>query len=133
MRTRAKFNIQEITLKPGQGNGGVVKMQAVSRGARNASWSQYTPAGSIEMHITNPSALQHFMTMLEESRRTGKYPELYVDFTPAEDGYPGDGHVFELSEAYDEIPEGSAYKEQCVQCGLLKDAEYQGKPSHPNG
>lgn len=132
MHTRAKFNIQSITLMPGQGQGGIVKMQAVSRGSRNASWSQYTPSGTIEMSITNPTALEQFVTMLNQNRETGKYPEIYVDFTAAEDGWVGDGHTFEPPPT-DEIPEGSAYANQCAQCGYLVNVEYAGKPSHPNG
>lgn len=51
----------------------VVKLSAVA-GDENKPWSQYTPQGSVEMHITNPAAVAQFKV-------GGVY---YVDFTPAE-------------------------------------------------
>lgn len=53
----------QITLTPVFGNEG-----------ENASWSQATPSGKIEMLITNPAAIAAF--------ELGK--DYYIDFTPAE-------------------------------------------------
>ena len=51
----------------------VVRLTAVS-GDENKPWSQYTPQGSVELHITNPAAVAQFKV-------GGVY---FVDFTPAE-------------------------------------------------
>ena len=50
----------------------VVELSAVCDDA-NKSWSQYTPQGRIELHITNPAASSQF--------RVGAH--FYVDFTEA--------------------------------------------------
>lgn len=51
----------------------VVKLSAVT-GDENKPWSQFTPQGTVELHITNPAAVAQFVV-------GGVY---YVDFTPAE-------------------------------------------------
>lgn len=138
MRVRAKFYVSSVDLKPGT-EGGQVKLQAVGRGARNAEWSQYTPSGSMEMNISNPRAFDQFVDIVVASRKSGRQPEVFIDITDANDGYPGDGHLFELSEFNDQIPEGSYYRDQCVQCGLKKDDVWspdqltEATPAHPNG
>lgn len=68
---RAKFNVSSIT-EYGNGGGKKVTLQPVIGGSdENKEWSQYTPSGSIELHITNPDAVFEF----------GEY---YIDFTKAE-------------------------------------------------
>lgn len=52
----------------------VVKLTAVY-GDENKPWSQHTPQGTVELHITNPEAVKQFAV-------GGVY---YVDFTPAPD------------------------------------------------
>ncbi len=132
MRTRAKFFVSSVDLKPGQ-EGGQVTLQAVGRGSRNAEWSKYTPSGSLTMSITNPAAYDQFVDIVMASRKAGRQPEVFIDITDATDGYAGDGHAFELAEFNDQIPENSYYRDQCLQCGCKRDEEYQGEASHPNG
>lgn len=67
----AKFNVSSIT-KFGNGGGTKVVLNAATTGDENKEWSQYTPSGTIEMHITNPDAEFEF----------GYY---YLTFTKAED------------------------------------------------
>lgn len=124
MHVRAKFNISKITMQPGN-SGGHVTMQAVSRGTRNADWSAATPSGTIEMFISNPKAFEQFRLMLEQNQATGRYPELYVDFTPAEDGWVGDGHKFVADES---VAEGHYTYGQCAECGTENNER-----NHPNG
>jgi len=71
MKTRAKFNVAEIT---NYGNGGgtkVVLMPVTTGSEENKSFWNYTPSGRIEMHITNPDV----------KFELGEY---FVDFTKAE-------------------------------------------------
>lgn len=72
MSVRAKVKCTAITEFEGSRQ---VKLAAVygKDGSENASWSKYTPAGSIELSITNPDAYEQF--------KVGA--EYYVDFTPA--------------------------------------------------
>lgn len=51
----------------------VVRLNPVT-GDANKPWSQHTPQGSVELHITNPAAVGQF--------KVGE--TYYVDFTPAE-------------------------------------------------
>lgn len=76
MAVVAKFRVQSRTESAGYGNKAgktqeSVKLMAVS-GPENESWSKYTPAGQIEMTITNPAALDQF--------RVGEY--VMVRFEP---------------------------------------------------
>jgi hypothetical protein len=50
-----------------------VILQAVT-GPGNEEWSQWTPAGKVEMSITNPNAINQF--------EVGK--DYFVDFSPAD-------------------------------------------------
>ena len=126
---RGKFNISKIELAPGN-MGGAVTLQAVSRGDRNSSWAAATPSGSITMQINNPKALDWFMQRLMAQRESGRYPEVFVDFADATDGWPGDGHAFRAGAGSD----GTIYgPNNCGECGFTKDATYDGKPAHPNG
>lgn len=54
----------------------LVKLSAVygPEGSENADWAQWTPYASLELNITNPSALGKLVS--------GQ--EFYVDFTPVE-------------------------------------------------
>lgn len=51
----------------------VVRFSAAC-GDENRQWSQHTPQGTIELHITNPAAVARF--------KPGAH--YYVDFSPAE-------------------------------------------------
>lgn len=73
---RAKFFVASLTTTT---SGGSVKLGAVCRGEDNKTWSQYTPAGTIELNILNVAALEQFVP--------GE--EFYVDFTPAPKGEEG--------------------------------------------
>ena len=53
MSVVAKFKVDSI-------EGTQVLMSAVMKDSDNRDWSQYTPAGSINMNITNPTALDYF-------------------------------------------------------------------------
>ena len=54
---KAKFKVyQHKIIRDAHGESTNVLMHAVTD-AKNESWSKWTPSGSIEMHITNPAAL----------------------------------------------------------------------------
>lgn len=81
MSVRAKFQVTSIESMVAYGGGKqeVVKLTVVNDDA-NKAWSQYTPQGSITLHITNPEA-------------AGRFPvggHFYVDFieAPAVDPEP---------------------------------------------
>lgn len=76
---RAKFKCWSIEHEKSpdpQYNSAKVTLDAVYEDGKgvNQEWSQWTPAGQIVMHITNPAAIERF--------EQGK--EYFVDFTPAE-------------------------------------------------
>jgi hypothetical protein len=73
MSIRAKFQCNTKTPNP-PGQGGQVALNAVyeGEGGVNKSWSQWTPSGSIAMHVTNQTAYDAF-------ELNGYY---FVDFTP---------------------------------------------------
>lgn len=77
MNVRAKFVATSVRQHPTAGQGdrfAQVTLTAVwNDGSGNESWSKATPAGQIQMTISNPDALQAF----EEGK------EYFVDFTPA--------------------------------------------------
>lgn len=140
IRTRAKFYISGLELLPGQ-PGVKVNLQAVARGDRNADWASATPCGSITMTINNPVAAAQWERFMQESRATGKQPELFVDFAPAEDGWAGDGHRFVPGRG----EPGTCYApDYCGECGQTRDADvtkydYDTRKNvvvgkvHPNG
>ena len=140
MKTRAKFYVSGLTLLPGQ-PGVQVNLQAVGRGDRNAEWAAATPSGSMQMTINNPVAAQAWEDFMQESRRTGKQPELFIDLYPATDGWAGDGHQFRPGTG----ASGTSYDARyCGECGMTADADVtrydqeQGKSvvvgeAHPNG
>lgn len=74
MSIRAKFQVTSIesVIAYGGGKQEVVKLTVVNDEA-NRAWSQYTPQGRIELHITNPAAVDQLPL--------GKH--FYVDFTEA--------------------------------------------------
>lgn len=78
MTVRAKFTCFGVahtqTSDPNGTCARVDLMPVYGDGKDNASWSKATPAGKIEMWITNPSAIDQF--------EPGK--DYFVDFTPAE-------------------------------------------------
>lgn len=72
---RAKFRVQsrrQQFIAEGVPPQEVIELLPVSDEA-NKSWSQYTPSGKIELHITNPAASGQF--------DLGKF--FYVDFVEA--------------------------------------------------
>lgn len=127
-QVRAKFNISSIQLTPGNGGGQVV-LSAVSRGDRNADWAEATPSGTITMQVNNPDGFKWFLDLLQQQRESGRYPEVFVDFSDSVDGWPGDGHSFRKSDA----PAGHYTANSCGACGFALDATYAEKPAHPNG
>ena len=57
MSVRAKFQVTALKTQLGyQGNSEIVELSVVNDEA-NKLWSKYTPQGRIEMHITNPAAV----------------------------------------------------------------------------
>src|SRR5207245_181485 len=84
-----------------------------------AGWATATPNGTMSMTINNPSAVRVWEDFMQAARSTGKSPELFIDIYPSEDGWPGDGHLFRLSD----IPEGVYGAGNCGECGLSKDAK----------
>lgn len=115
MTVRGKFFVAEVRKRPGKG--GVVQLSAASRGARNATWASASPSGTIELTINNPDAFAFFEQILDgagvDKHGYSHYPEVFVDFTPCYDGYPGDGHDFELAD----VPEGHYCHGKCAACG----------------
>lgn len=77
MTVRAKFFVSEIKHlhngAKGADQAAVVKLSPVY-GDENKPWSKFTPQGSIELMITNPSAIEAF----------SPGEAYFVDFTPAE-------------------------------------------------
>lgn len=140
LHLRGKVYLSGLTLLPGQ-SGVKADFTFVSRGDRNASWASATPIGQLSMTVNNPSAAARLEEFMQAARKTGKQPELFLDLTPSEDGWPGDGHVFRLAD----IPEGVAGHGNCGECGMPKDGEIMewdrtlnkqvrtGKDYHPNG
>lgn len=61
MAVTARFYVFESTKYAGGGEGARrVKLNAVSRGPENKDWAKYSPSGSIELNILNPSAALWF-------------------------------------------------------------------------
>lgn len=133
--TRAKFYLNGLTLLPGQDAGIQVSLSAVSRGDRNAAWAKATPTGNLTMTINNPAAVAQWEGFMQTARESGKQPEVFIDIRPSEDGWPGDGHAFRLSE----VTEGNYGHGKCGECGLGQDDKMWlgGKQTedlvHPNG
>ena len=77
-RVRAKFTVSNI-LKDQYGQV-VVKFYAVYKGdessPENESFSNSTPAGNVELTLTNPAAIEFF------EKLAGKY--VYLDITEAD-------------------------------------------------
>lgn len=131
MKTRAKFYLSALELLPSQ-PGIRVTLRAVSRGDRNASWAAASPDGTMTMTINNPAAAQQWEDFMQESRRTGKQPEVFIDIYTATDGWAGDGHKFRPGEG----DEGTIYAARyCGECGRAVDdkIDQEGTLAHPNG
>ena len=77
---RAKFFVSELKHvgTPGSDPYATIVLSPVfgsyGDGKDNESWSKYTPAGKIELSITNPEAIEQFSI--------GK--AYFIDFTPVE-------------------------------------------------
>lgn len=91
-QVRARFYVSETKRTAySNGVGGVVVLNAVSRGDKNAQWASATPSGKVEMTINNPSAFAIFDEALGKD----------VDITFTVDTpivKPGDGHAFRQTE-----------------------------------
>jgi hypothetical protein len=59
MSVQAKFRC--VSKTHNIGDSVQVRFDAATAGDANKSWSQRTPSGSIEMHITNPGAHEQFV------------------------------------------------------------------------
>jgi hypothetical protein len=138
--TKAKFYLSGLTLLPGKNAGIQLALSAVARGDRNASWAQATPIGNLTMTVNNPVAIAWWENFMQDARRSGKQPELFMDLYPSEDGWPGDGHKFRLAD----IPEGVYGHGTCGECGVALDADVKvwneasnalvsTGQAHPNG
>ena len=60
MSVQARFFVQSITRHAYNPGAGQVKLAAAARGKENASWAAATPAGNIDMTISNPDAMAWF-------------------------------------------------------------------------
>lgn len=130
MNVRAKFFVRKCELDA-HNKGGKVILSAVSRGDRNAEWAKASPAGTIEMQIDNAPAFEWFFEMVKAAQGTDYKPEVFVDFTAATDGFPGDGHTFRLAD----VPADHYLAGKCGECGVDKDAKWGSDETlaHPNG
>jgi hypothetical protein len=132
--TRAKFYLTGLTLLPGKDAGIQINLSAVARGDRNASWAKATPIGQLSMTVNNLAAAEQWDEFMRTARATGKQPEVFIDISPSEDGWPGDGHPFRLSD----VAEGEYGHGKCSECGMGRDDDLRwndpasGK-AHPNG
>lgn len=100
MTVRAKFYVSKID-RPEGATASTVYLGAVCRGIENAMWSQFTPAGSIQMSIKNDLATDQF-----------EYGAEYeVTFTKVAKPQPNDGH--EIKPAVDKNG-----VEICEFCGM---------------
>src|SRR6516164_6478384 len=103
---KAKFFVAgvEVTGQYPEGSRqGNVRMQAVSRGAVNASWASATPSGEFKMYISNPGAFEWFL------ENAGKEVAITVDLASSDP----DTHPFVISD----VPEGTYGHELCSECG----------------
>lgn len=108
MSVTGKFYVTSIEITSGADRGSV-KLQAVSRGARNASWASATPSGSIQMYIDNPLAFKVFRDALAGGDR-----EFFVHFEAAPIPKAADGHAFIPS------PENHYNQGRCMDCGAAE-------------
>jgi hypothetical protein len=140
VKTRAKFYVSSLELLPGQ-PGIKVHLRAVGRGDRNASWAAASPEGEMHMTVNNPAAAVQWEAFMQESRATGKAPEVFIDIYAATDGWAGDGHRFRAGVGESGTSFDARY---CGECGTTIDAKVtqwdaeQGKHvevglAHPNG
>jgi len=80
MKVRAKFFVNAIEQYAAPADSGSVKLCANnSKEGDNKDWSMYTPSGSIQMMITNPSAFEFFKQALKDKSA------VYVDFQLVEE------------------------------------------------
>lgn len=79
MKVTAKFFVNAIEQYAAPADSGSVKLVATnSKEGDNKDWSLYTPSGSIQMMITNPSAFDFFKQALKDKSA------LLVEFTVME-------------------------------------------------
>lgn len=107
----AKFYVASKTEHAG-GQGSVV-LNAVTRGAENASWAAATPNGKIEMYVINQAALDRLVVG----------DEYLVTFERQEKPVPEDGHAF--------VRDSRPYHERdtcCAKCGHVETIN--GEPTH---
>jgi hypothetical protein len=71
---RAKFKCTSRQLSvEGEPYSAQIRLDAVTEGKGNESWSQWTPSGTLTMNVTNPDAVTQF--------QVGE--EYFIDITPA--------------------------------------------------
>jgi hypothetical protein len=75
MGTRAKFVCTQVDKTYADQNHVQVFLRAVYAGDDNKEWSKYTPAGELQMTITNPNLIGFF-----EADK-----EYFLDITPAKE------------------------------------------------
>lgn len=96
MSVQARFFVQSITRHAHNPGAGQVKLAAASRGPENKTWATATPAGVIDMTISNPDAMAWFNDRLGKDvaitfeDRTVVCIECHREIT-IEDAYAGHG------------------------------------------
>lgn len=79
MSVRAKYRVISVELYESPADSGRVKLAAGNdKEGDNTDWSKWTPSGTIEMYITNPTAFLFFKNAMHEGKR------MYVDFNLVE-------------------------------------------------
>jgi hypothetical protein len=75
MKVRAKFFVNAIEMYSAPADSGSVKLLATNqKDGDNTDWSKWTPSGSVQMMITNPTAFEFFKDAMK-----GNKP-IYLDF-----------------------------------------------------
>jgi hypothetical protein len=72
---RAKFNVTSFTKYGNEGGVKITMSPVMGNSHVNKSFWEATPYGLIDMHITNPTAIEEL----------SKMGEFYIDFTRVED------------------------------------------------
>ena len=80
MTIRAKFFVTSVELFASPADSGSVKLTATNKkDGDNTDWSKWTPSGSVQMYITNPSAFEFFKDAMNGNKT------IYVDFNLVEE------------------------------------------------
>lgn len=89
----ARFFVDEVTRRAYNPDHAIVVLKAAGRGEQNKSWSQWTPAGKLEMTINNPPAARFFeenlgrdvelrFSLVNEQRYSGEHSNVDVESKP---------------------------------------------------